>query len=124
MKLFFTYIIILLSFNTLLANGPEMSPYAKAKSIVYSPVTVSVEELEFKEVNIYSFDKVITVDVHQETIKSGEIYIFDLAGKNVLHINSLNNKLNKIPVNFLNSGIYLVNVYINGNNYNQKVYIK
>ena len=121
---FLIYIIILLSFNTLLANGPEMSPYAKTKSTVYSPVTVSVEELEINEVNIYSFDKVITVDVHQETINSGEIFIFDLAGKNVLHINSLNNNLNKIPVNFLNSGIYLVNVYINGNKYNQKVFIK
>jgi|TARA_B100001093_G_C26830345_1_gene1015835 hypothetical protein len=121
---FFTYISILLSFNTLLANGPEMSPYAKTKSTVYSPVTVSVEELEINEVNIYSFDKVITVDVIQETINSGEIFIFDLAGKNVLHINSLNNNLNKIPVNFLNSGIYLVNVYINGNKYNQKVFIK
>ena len=53
---FFIYIIILLSFNTLLANGPEMSPYAKTKSTVYSPVTVSVEELEINEVNIYSFD--------------------------------------------------------------------
>lgn len=121
---FFTYISILLSFNTLLANGPEMSPYAKTKSTVYSPVTVSVEELEINEVNIYSFDKVITIDVIQETINSGEIFIFDLAGKNVLHINSLNNNLNKIPVNFLNSGIYLVNVYINGNKYNQKVFIK
>lgn len=121
---FLIYISILLSFNTLLANGPEMSSYAKTKSTVYSPVTVSVEELEINEVNIYSFDKVITVNVHQETINSGEIYIFDLAGKIVLHINSLNNNVNKIPVNFLNSGIYLVNVYINGNKYNQKVYIK
>ena len=98
---FFTYISVLLSFNTLLANGPEMSPYAKTKSTVYSPVTVSVEELEINEVNIYSFDKVITVDVIQETINSGEIFIFDLAGKNVLHINSLNNNLNKIQVNFI-----------------------
>tara|TARA_B110001452_G_C14925847_1_gene323743 strand:+ start:51 stop:422 length:372 start_codon:yes stop_codon:yes gene_type:complete len=121
---FFIYISILLSFNTLLANGPEMSSYAKTKSTVYSPVTVSVEEREVKEVNIYSFDKVISIDIHQESIISGEIYIFDLAGKNVLHINSLNNKLNKIPVNFLNSGIYLVNVFINGDKYNQKVYIK
>ena len=121
---FFIYISILLSFNTLLANDPEMSSYAKTKSTVYSPVTVSVEEREVKEVNIYSFDKVISIDIHQESIISGEIYIFDLAGKNVLHINSLNNKLNKIPVNFLNSGIYLVNVFINGDKYNQKVYIK
>jgi hypothetical protein len=83
----------------------------------FSPLAIS--EQEAPEINIFSFNKEIVVQVPE--LSDGTIQVFNLLGQEVVSV-SMNNVINKITLT--EPGYYLVVVTNDDNAVTDKVYIK
>ena len=116
--------IILLSSSIIFSQTPQMAASSFSKGQMSSPVTLGVENIVETNINIYSFGKEIFVSISDLTFINGNISVFNIAGQKVLSSNISSIPTTTLNASNLKSGLYIVQTFIRGNHYQQKVFIK
>ncbi|MDF2438122.1 MAG: hypothetical protein K0Q95_2498 [Bacteroidota bacterium] len=96
--------------------------YLNAFSITGDMVGISESALNNK-VNIYSYDKAITVELDAAVSPEGTIIISDISGKKISETSISATKMN-IPVNEAKTGVYLVTINQTNGSYTKRVFVK